>query len=209
MVAHHTAHQLEITVSRGITSVYPGRKISPTRVSFEGTVSLSGNTRVYGICRLRPLPFPSVNSSASPRLGSGGRLEAGKRLYALPDILALRASNLISPGPLPGENLPIGNPVPGFLPIKEAGTVGPLPHAFNRQRANAWFAGSTEYSIDVKVQVRLPMVCVLSLSDSGLSLSRHLRPLAAHARGMCLIHSLYCAGGPCLTLARIPLICSS
>lgn len=33
-------------------------------------------------------PFPSVNSSASPRLGSGGRLEAGKRLYALPDILA-------------------------------------------------------------------------------------------------------------------------
>lgn len=114
MVAHHTAHQLGITVSRGITSVYPGRKISPTRVSFEGTVSLSGNTRVYGICRLRPLPFPSVNSSASPRLGSGGRLEAGKRLYALPDILALRASNFISPGPLPGDNLPIGNPVPGL-----------------------------------------------------------------------------------------------
>lgn len=193
MVAHHTAHQLGITVSRGITSVYPGRKISPTRVSFEGTVSLSGNTRVYGICRLRPLPFPSVNSSASPRLG-GERLEAGKRLYALPDILARRASNLISPGPLPGEGITCLSAPAGVFAnqIKEAGTVGPLPHAFNRQRANAWFAGSTEYSIDVEVQVRLPMVCVLSLSDSGLSLSRHLRPLAAHARGMGCALSIAC-----------------
>lgn len=139
-------------------------------------------------------------------------MEAGKRLYALPDILAEPSPT----GKQFHQALCQGRTClsairPGFLPIKEAGTVGPLPHAFNRQRANAWFAGSTEYSIDVEVQVRLPMVCVLSLSDSGLSLSRHLRPLAAHARGMCLIHSLYCVGGPCLTLARIPSppICSS
>lgn len=152
-------------------------------------------------------PFPSVNSSASPALGGGWKLGKGFTLYPISLLSrALRASNFTRPsarGELAYR--------PGFLPIKEAGTVGPLPHAFNRQRANAWFAGSTEYSIDVEVQVRLPMVCVLSLSDSGLSLSRHLRPLAAHARGMCLIHSLYCVGGPCLTLARIPSppICSS
>ena len=54
-------------------------------------------------------------------------------------------------------------------------------------------------------------VCCPYQTQSGLSLSRHLRPLAAHARGMCLIYSLYCAGGPCPTLARIPSppICSS
>jgi hypothetical protein len=53
----------------------------------------------------------------------------------------------------------------GFLARVPGGTMSPLLHASNQQRANAWFTGSTEYSIDVETQVRLPVVCVLSLPD--------------------------------------------
>ena len=52
-------------------------------------------------------------------------------------------------------------PVGCFLPIKEAGTVGPLPHAFIQQLANVCFTGSTEYSHLLKHNVLANGVCVV------------------------------------------------
>lgn len=81
---------------------------SRVRCRFLGTLECTASAD------LGPFPSPPlIQALPRPRLGSGGRLEAGKRLYALPDILA-------EPSPTgkqfnftrPSANLPIGNPVP-------------------------------------------------------------------------------------------------